>query len=45
MPGFPLGRLHMGGQVQGTKCKWGEGLMRGDIDVMGDLTLIDYIIN
>ena len=31
--------LHMGGQgVNG-------GLMRGDIDLMGDLTLIDYIIN
>ena len=23
----------------------GGGLMRGDIDLMGDLTLIDYIMN
>ena len=34
----------MGGQVQGEKLLMG-GLMRGDIDLMGDLTLMDYIIN
>ena len=34
-----------GGQVQGDKALM-EGLMRGDIDLMGGLaTLIDYIIN
>ena len=34
-----------GGKVQGDKALMG-GLMRGDIDLMvGDLTLIDYIIN
>ena len=46
--GFSLGRLHMGGLVPlsygGDKALMG-GLMRGDIDLMGDLTLIDYIIN
>ena len=33
------------GQVQGDKVLMGGRLMRGDIDLMGDLTLIDYIIN
>ena len=33
-----------GGQVQGDKALMG-GLMKGDIDLRGDLTLIDYIIN
>ena len=32
--GFSLGRLHMGGQVQGDKVLMGA-LMRGDIDLMG----------
>ena len=46
LSGFPLGRLHMGGQVQGDKALMG-GLMRRDIDFIWgrDLTLIDYIIN
>ena len=40
VPGFSLGRLHMGGgQVQGDKTLMGGthegGLMRGDIDLMG----------
>ena len=33
-----------GGQVKGDKALMG-GLIRVDIDLMGDLTLIDYIIN
>ena len=33
-----------GGQVKGDKALMG-GLMRVDIDLMEDLTLIDYIIN
>ena len=43
-PGFSLGCLHMGGQVQGDKALMG-GLMRGHRPYGGDLTLIDYIIN
>ena len=35
---------HMGGQVQRDKALKG-GIMRGDIDLMGGLTLTDYIIN
>ena len=47
--GFPWaiytwGGTSAGGQVQGDKALMGR-LMRGDIDLMGDLTLIDYIIN
>ena len=34
----------MGGTSAGGQSING-GLMRGDIDLMGDLTLIDYIIN
>ena len=30
--------------MQGDKVLM-EGLMRGDMDIVGDLTLIDYIIN
>ena len=35
----PYGGTSAGGQIVNG------GLMRGDIDLMGDLTLIDYIIN
>ena len=43
--GFSLDLLDMGGQVQGDKALMGE-LMKEDIDIMvGDLILIDYIIN
>ena len=41
---FPRPFTH-GGTSAGGQSVNGEGLMRGDIDLMGDLTLIDYIIN
>ena len=43
---FTHGGVGRGGQVQGDKVLM-EGLMRGDIDLMGGgtVTLIDYIIN
>ena len=44
-PRVSLGRLHMGLTSARDKALMGGGLMRGDIDLMGDLTLIDYIIN
>ena len=47
-PGFSLGRLHMGGQVQGDKALMGgthEGGHRLYEEGGRDLTLIDYIIN
>ena len=34
-PGFSLGRLHMGGQVQGDKALMGGGTHEGDTDLMG----------
>ena len=50
-PGFSLDLLDMGGfvppygrQVKEDKALMG-GLMRGNVDLMGDLTLTDYIIN
>ena len=46
--GFSLGCLHMGGFVppkkHGDKALMGR-THEGDIHLMGDLTLIDYIIN
>ena len=38
---------HMGrrGQVQGDKVLMGGGTHEGDIELMGGLTLTDYIIN
>ena len=37
--------LPYGGTSAGRQSVNGRGLMRGNIDLMGDLTLIDYIIN
>ena len=54
IPGFSLGRIHMGGgefvppPYGGTSAAGEsvtEGIHEGDIDLLGDLILIDYIIN
>ena len=39
LPPPPYGGTSAGGQ------SINRGFMRGDIDLMGDLTLIDYIVN
>ena len=43
--GFPYAVYTWEGQVQGDKALMGGGTHEGDIDLMGGLTLIDYIIN
>ena len=42
---FPRLFTHGGTSAGGQSVNGGGGLMRWDIDLMGDLTLIDYIIN